>query len=176
MISIGMLHDSPLGPIWVAVNEDGLNALQIGGEEHDFVNSLRQAVPGNVLEQGGITKVIAQLEEYFQGHRQRFELEIDWGQLTVFQQTALRYTYQIPFGEVRTYGQIATDIGRSTGAARAVGRAMATNPIPLVIPCHRVVGSDGALTGYRELGGIETKAWLLEFEGHAQAKQGRFPW
>jgi methylated-DNA-[protein]-cysteine S-methyltransferase len=176
MISIGMLPDSPLGHIWVAVNDDGLNALKIGGEENDFVSSLRDNDPRHDSEYDGVKKIIAQLEEYFQGHRQQFELDIDWGQLTAFQQTALRYTYQIPFGEVRTYGQIATEIGRSTGAARAVGRAMATNPIPLIIPCHRVVGADGALTGYRELGGIETKAWLLEFEGHAQAKQGRFPW
>ena len=77
---------------------------------------------------------------------------------------------------MRTYGEVAQDIGYPVSAARAVGRAMAANPMPIIIPCHRVVGANGELTGYGGAGGIRTKAWLLELEGHDVPEQLKLPW
>jgi methylated-DNA-[protein]-cysteine S-methyltransferase len=104
-----------------------------------------------------------QVEEYLNGQRDTFELDIDWALCTPFQRQVLEQHLAIPYGETRTYGQLAAQIGKPL-AARAVGRAGATNPIPLIIPCHRVIGADGNLRGYGAPGGIQTKAWLLELE------------
>ena len=93
-----------------------------------------------------------------------FTLVIDWTVLRPFQQAVLQATYEIPYGETRTYKEIAERIGRPR-AARAVGRAEATNPMPLVIPCHRVIGVDGKLHGYGLAEGVKTKEWLLKMEG-----------
>lgn len=179
MIKYGNLNDSPLGVLWIAVSASGLNAVKIGGDGPAFARSLVDdaADAASVkFDNDFVSPIVDQLQEYFDGQRRRFEMEIDWGQLTAFQEAALRLTFEIPFGEVRTYGQVATEIGRSPAAARAVGRAMATNPVPIIIPCHRLVGANGDLTGYGGLGGIETKAWLLEFEGHQAARQMKLPW
>lgn len=176
MIKYGNLNDSPLGVLWIAVSASGLNAVKIGGDGSAFARSLEDDANDPTFDNDFVSFVATQLQEYFDGERRRFEMEMDWGQLTAFQEAALRRTFEIPFGEVRTYGQVATDIGRSPAAARAVGRAMATNPIPIIIPCHRVVGANGDLTGYGGPGGIKTKAWLLEFEGHQVARQMRLPW
>jgi methylated-DNA-[protein]-cysteine S-methyltransferase len=105
-----------------------------------------------------------QLTEYFDGQRQRFELDIDWSVMTPFQQEALQIVFDIEYGRTRTYGDIAQQLGNPK-AVRAVGRANATNPIPIIIPCHRVLGADGRLHGYSAPGGVETKAWLLRLEG-----------
>lgn len=186
MITFGNIHVAPLGVIWIAASAGSLHAVEIGGSEADFVRSLAPGVFEVSFDDDSISMVATQLREYFAGQRQRFELEIDWGQLTEFQEIALRLTFEIPYGEVMTYGQLAASMGGPPGAARAVGRAMATNPIPIIIPCHRVVGSKGALTGYGGAGGIKTKAWLLESEGHRisgqvvtdqmQSAQLRLPW
>ena len=89
---------------------------------------------------------------------------MDWSALgSDFQRSALRAVAAIPYGETRTYGEIAAQIGRPQ-APRAVGRANATNPMPLVIPCHRVIGTDGKLHGYGGRGGLKTKQWLLDLE------------
>lgn len=111
-----------------------------------------------------LAKAVRQLQEYFQGERQKFDLAIDYTAMDSFQQQVLRLTCEIPFGSTRTYGELAETLaGRSR--ARAVGAALASNPIPILIPCHRVVSADGSLRGYSGPGGIETKAWLLQFEG-----------
>jgi methylated-DNA-[protein]-cysteine S-methyltransferase len=93
---------------------------------------------------------------------------VDWSLLRPFQQSVLRATYAIPFGETRTYKEIAEQVGHPN-AARAVGRAEATNPMPLVLPCHRVIGMDGKLHGYGMAEGLITKAWLLKLEGAMMA-------
>jgi methylated-DNA-[protein]-cysteine S-methyltransferase len=84
--------------------------------------------------------------------------------MTPFQQTALQAVFTIPYGRLRTYGPIAQEIGK-TGAVRAVGRSNATNPRPIIVPCHRVLGADGKLHGCSAPGGLDTKAWLLRLEG-----------
>jgi methylated-DNA-[protein]-cysteine S-methyltransferase len=106
-----------------------------------------------------------QIKEYVEGRRRVFDLRIDWSFVpSEFQRKALQAVLAIPYGQTRTYGQIAAQIGYPL-ASRAVGRANATNPMPLVIPCHRVTGSDGRLHGYGGVGGLRTKAWLLKMEG-----------
>ena len=107
---------------------------------------------------------LVHLREYLSGKRRAFPLPIAWASLPPFQRAVLRATFALPYGQMRTYGEIAAAIGRPK-AARAVGRALATNPMPIVIPCHRVVGHDGRLHGYGGPGGLETKAWLLRLEG-----------
>jgi methylated-DNA-[protein]-cysteine S-methyltransferase len=119
--------------------------------------------PGNVdgvRDDDAIADVAAQLGEYFRGERRAFDLPLA-PRGTEFQLACWRALQRIPYGETRSYSQIAREIGRPA-AVRAVGAANGANPIPIVIPCHRVVGSNGSLTGFG--GGIETKRWLLALE------------
>ena len=117
-----------------------------------------------VVDQDLLAGPLEQVKEYLSGDRRSFEFPIDWSVLPSFQQSALQATWAIPYGQTRTYAQIAQQVGHPR-AARAVGRAEATNPMPLVIPCHRVIGSDGKLHGYGAGDGLKTKSWLLEMEG-----------
>ena len=106
---------------------------------------------------------IIQISEYLKGKQRDFDLPIDWSMMTPFQEQVLRTTDSIPYGVVSTYSEIARKVGKPS-AARAVGSAEAANPVPIVIACHRVIGSDGKLHGYGGRGGITTKAWLLKLE------------
>jgi methylated-DNA-[protein]-cysteine S-methyltransferase len=111
------------------------------------------------------TEAIRQLREYIAGTRRVFELPLrPLG--TEFQKSVWAALREIPYGEIRSYGQQAASLGRGPGSARAVGHANGQNPISVVIPCHRVIGSDGQLTGFG--GGIEAKRWLLELERHGR--------
>jgi methylated-DNA-[protein]-cysteine S-methyltransferase len=177
MIQIGSLPSSLVGTIWIGISPGGLYGVKLGGDETDFRKSLSRRSGFEItLDQSAISDIAQQLDEYFQGNRRTFTITIDWSQLRPFEEAVLRETLAIPFGDVRTYGQIAEKVGRPKSAARAVGRAEATNPIPIIIPCHRVVGADGTLRGYGGAGGIDTKAWLLNLEGHQLLQQQRFPW
>jgi len=153
----------------MAASEQGLVAIEYGMDQTTFAAYLHkrfkcaaEKAPGRLL------KAVKQVEAYLAGRRREFDLPIDWSIFTPFQKAALRATYAIPRGETRTYHQIAELIGRPR-AARAVGRAEATNPMPLVIPCHRVIGTDGKLHGYGMGEGLKTKAWLLKMEGAVMA-------
>lgn len=108
-----------------------------------------------------LRKATVQLDEYFRGVRREFDLDLK-PTGTAFQLAVLNALATIPYGETRSYGEIASQIGRPK-AVRAVGAANGRNPLPIVIPCHRVIGADGSLTGFG--GGIETKRYLLELEG-----------
>lgn len=155
-LSSGWLMESPLGPIGVSFSEQGLVKVLWGeaytpGAEHSSHPRVKQAID--------------QLDAYFKGQLHQFDLCIDWQTMTPFQQDALKACYAIPYGQVRTYRDLALAIGKTSAASRAVGNAMAFNPMPLIIPCHRVLGSNGSLHGYGGPGGLATKAWLLRLEG-----------
>ncbi len=163
-IWIGEVPSERLGPVWVAVSEGGLAAVEFAESQEEFTQMLEQHGYGPVQIDGERTQQAAsQIADYLAGQRRTFDLEIDWSSLTAFQKQALQATFAIPYGQVVTYGEIAAQIGRPR-SARAVGRAEATNPMPLVVPCHRVIGSDGGLHGYGGRGGLETKSWLLRME------------
>jgi methylated-DNA-[protein]-cysteine S-methyltransferase len=163
-----------LGPIWIAVSEQGLVSVEFETDEASFTSLLQKRFrPGVSIAKAGeksssrleamAAQAVNELGDYLEGKRRDFDLPIDWSVMRPFQANVLRLTYAIPYGQVSTYGEIARQVGKPR-AARAVGRAEATNPMPLVIPCHRVVGSDGELHGYGGPGGIPTKARLLKME------------
>ncbi len=161
---IDAVSETPLGPVWVAVSDQGLVAVQIGLEGVTFSQNLAakfKVIPVN--QRSKTEKFHYQINEYLRGERQAFELPIHWGTMAPFQQKSLRSVAAIPFGETRTYGQIAVQIGIPR-TPRAVGRANATNPMLLVLPCHRLIGTDGSLRGYGGGEGIKTKRWLLDME------------
>ncbi|MBT7071520.1 MAG: methylated-DNA--[protein]-cysteine S-methyltransferase [Anaerolineae bacterium] len=109
-----------------------------------------------------LERATRQLREYLDGTRKQFNIQIDWSLLRSFQREALLATFAIPYGHTTTYGDLAQQLGRPR-SARAIGRAEATNPMPIIIPCHRVLGADGKLRGYG--GGLHVKKWLLQLEG-----------
>jgi methylated-DNA-[protein]-cysteine S-methyltransferase len=164
IIYIGNITSTPLGPIWVAVSDRGLVAVEVSPKQ-DALNKqlVRLGYQEIVIDQGKTSPALQQISEYLIGEREIFDMPIDWSVLTHFQVRALRATSEIPYGQVATYGEIARQLGNPR-AARAVGRAEATNPMPLVIPCHRVIGADGGLHGYGAGNGLATKAWLLQLE------------
>jgi methylated-DNA-[protein]-cysteine S-methyltransferase len=164
VISIAEIQDTPLSPLWLAMSPRGLVAVEIQANRETIIHQLeRRGYSQFILDASRLAEAAQQLSDYLAGLRQTFELPIDWSVMRPFQQSALQATLAIPYGQTRTYREIASQLGKPR-AARAVGRAEATNPLPLVIPCHRVVGSDGKLHGYGAPGGIKTKAWLLELE------------
>lgn len=155
--------ESPLGTIYLARNSAGLCSLNFGVSEAEFLGGLdlRARTENNP---DALALVIAQLREYFAGTRSRFDVPVDLSQMTPFQRNVLHAAEAIPAGKVLTYGQIAQDIGKPR-ASRAVGQALGSNPVPIIVPCHRVVGSDGSMTGYSGGGGVASKKWLLHMEG-----------
>lgn len=160
---VGQIKGTPLGDFWLAVSDLGLAAVHWAETPADLEAYLAKRFK-RVIEPGDrkIVDAAEQLREYLAGERQEFSLEIDWSLLRPFQREVLQFTFAIPYGETRTYSEIAQHIGRPR-AARAVGRAQATNPMPLVIPCHRVIASDGSLGGFSA--GLEIKRRLLDLEG-----------
>jgi len=156
--------DSPCGPLLCVVDETGAVVrieLSKGREAQKITERMRDAGIEVVEDPGRTAGLRRQLAEYFAGERRDFDLRLA-PEGTPFERSVWEELRKIPFGETRSYGEIAQAIGRP-GAARAVGRANGANPIPIVVPCHRVIGSDGSLTGFG--GGLEAKSRLLEIEG-----------
>ena len=155
--------ESPLGSLYIASTEQGLCALDFGMGEEVFLNTLD---PLARTEQASkpLLAITAQLREYFDGQRTAFDIRIDLKRLTAFQRHVLAATSGIPTGAMWTYKRVAETIGKPK-ASRAVGQALGRNPIPIVIPCHRVIASDGKLGGYSGGGGLTSKKHLLRLEG-----------
>lgn len=148
--------DTPVGPLLLAASERGLRAI-------DYLAHQTSDVPRQgVHAPQRLAAARTQLEEYFAGHRTEFDLPVDLRGIGAFGERVLLATAQIPFGQVSTYGELAREIG-APGAARAVGNALGRNPIPIVIPCHRILRGDGSLGGYS--GGPGIKDRLLALEG-----------
>ena len=163
-IYIGELNGSPLGDLCLAASDLGLVAVEWADSQHDFdsyLQRLKRLIQPNAKK---IAPYAKELREYLSGKRSAFTIPIDWSLFRPFQREALQAIFRIPYGETCTYHDIAIEIGRPN-ASRAVGRANATNPMPLVIPCHRVIGRDGKLHGYGGGEGLKTKEWLLRLEG-----------
>ena len=157
--------DSPLGPLVVAATPRGLVRLAYTGSrgEGEVVEDLAGKLSPRILEAPErLDEVRRELDEYFEGRRVGFEVPIDWSLAHGFTGKVLRQTARIEYGKTSTYGDVARRAG-SPRAVRAAGNALGSNPIPVVVPCHRVLRTGGALGGYT--GGVERKEFLLRLEG-----------
>jgi methylated-DNA-[protein]-cysteine S-methyltransferase len=153
--------DSPIGPLLVTAQDGAITRIWTSEQRHQPSG----ADPAWTRDDDAFDVVAGQLDAYFAGERTTFELALEPAG-TPFQREVWAALRTIPYGETRSYGELAAQIGRP-GASRAVGLANGRNPISIVIPCHRVIGSTGTLTGYG--GGLERKQWLLDLErGTAQ--------
>ena len=157
------LVDSPVGTLLVAATDRGFCRIAYDAEPEGELERLARAFGVRVLRSAlPIDPARRQLDEYFEGKRRRFDLPVDVALLADFNRQVLRELARVPYGEVVTYGELAARAARPR-AARAVGAVMNRNPLPIVLPCHRVVGANGNLVGYA--GGLERKEALLRLEG-----------
>ena len=157
--------DSPFGELLPASTRQGLLRVAFPEEDVDSVleRISRRISPRIVEAPAPLDRARRELEEYFEGRRRSFELAVDWSLVGgPFGRQVLRVTSEIPYGGVLSYREVATDAGSPRGS-RAAGNALGSNPIPIVVPCHRVLHSGGGLGGYG--GGLDRKRWLLELEG-----------
>jgi methylated-DNA-[protein]-cysteine S-methyltransferase len=157
-------HDSPLGPLLIGATPAGLVRIGLPAEDEDAVlDELAQRVSARVLRAPSPTVTLArrQLDEYFARRRRGFDVTLDWRLSRGFRRAVLEATARIPYGRTASYTEVAAAAG-SPAAVRAAGTALATNPLPIVVPCHRVLRAGGALGRYR--GGPEAKARLLDLE------------
>jgi methylated-DNA-[protein]-cysteine S-methyltransferase len=153
----GIQFNSPIGLVTLISHGDKISCVRIGDNIAFSKDQLAKTELLNRCRQ--------QFEEYFAAQRKEFDLPIPWEIFSGFQAEVLPIIHKIPYGEVRTYGDIARELG-NPAASRAVGKALAQNPLPILIPCHRVVAASGHLTGFSAADGITSKTWLLQLEGH----------
>lgn len=162
--------DSPVGPLLVAVSDVGVCRVSFDPEPGRQLDELARAFGARVLRSAPPTDTARrELDEYFAGEREDFGLPVDLRGLRPFQAAVLTELAHVPYGQTATYGALAARIGKPR-ASRAVGGALNRNPIAIVLPCHRIVGSGGSLVGYG--GGLERKRTLLELEGVGSAEGG----
>jgi methylated-DNA-[protein]-cysteine S-methyltransferase len=157
--------DTPFGPLLAATTPRGLVRMSFAAHRtaDAVLDVIAARISPRVMESPAtLDDVRRQLDEYFEGARRRFDLRIDWRLAGPFQRKVLRRTAAIPYGGYLTYAEVAAEAGSPRGA-RAAGNALAGNPVPVVVPCHRVLASGGGLGGYG--GGIEMKKRLLRLEG-----------
>ena len=157
------VFETQIGWVGVAFSERGLAGIQLPrATRAQTLANLQRDFPKAAVVADAPLEIARELREYAEGTRRQFTLPLDLSAVKPFQRTVLQVADSIKYGETRSYGWIARAIGKPR-AARAVGRALATNPIPIILPCHRVLGSDGGLHGYG--GGLPLKRKLLELEG-----------
>ena len=157
---------SPLGDLWIARTARGLCRLAFGSSEEEWTKQLMGAMGATPRRDAdALSEIIGQLAEYFSGSRRSFDVPLDLSRGSPFQQRVWAATGKIPYGQVRTYGEVAKAIG-APRATRAVGGALGSNPVPIVVPCHRVLRVDGSLGGFSA--GLAVKKALLALEGHRQ--------
>jgi methylated-DNA-[protein]-cysteine S-methyltransferase len=164
-----LLEDTPLGPVWVAAGPQGLVAVEYAGSEDSlraYLARLTAGSPVRSAEQVAAAK--KQVRLYLLGETRALDLPVDLSHVTPFQRRVLEETRRVPRGQVSTYAEIAKRIGQPK-AVRAVGQALRRNPIPIVVPCHRVIASDGTLGGYGGNLRDQRKLDLLKLEGYSFA-------
>ena len=155
--------DSPMGTLFVATTERGLARIVYDADPERELDTLARTFGLRILRSPApIDRARRELDEYFEGRRRRFDLPLDLQLLADFNRRVLRELARVPYGEVVTYGELAARAARPR-AARAVGTVMNRNPLPIVLPCHRVIGANGKLVGYG--GGLDRKEALLRHEG-----------
>jgi methylated-DNA-[protein]-cysteine S-methyltransferase len=156
--------DSPFGTLLLAATRRGLVRVGFPEEAPDaLLEKLARRISPRIVEaRRPLDPVRRELEEYFAGRRRAFDVALDWSLVGPFGRRVLTATAEIPYGGVLSYAEVAAEAGSPRGS-RAAGNALGSNPMPIVIPCHRVLRSGGALGGYG--GGLERKRWLLELEG-----------
>ena len=164
LIDVGFdVVDSPIGDLLVAASDRGLAAISFDSEPQDSLERLARIAGPRVLRSSrSVDGARRELDQYFEGRRRTFDLSLDLRALPPFTLSVLDQLARVPYGETTTYGALARRVGHPR-AARAVGTVMNRNRIPIVLPCHRVVGATGSLTGYA--GGLDVKEKLLELEG-----------
>jgi methylated-DNA-[protein]-cysteine S-methyltransferase len=153
--------ESPIGPLYVAVSAKGLCRIDFDPDPADFLAHL-DPLARSERNPSALADATRQLDEYFAGRRVTFDLALDLERVKPFQRAVLQIAQRIPLGKVWTYGRVAEALGKPQ-ASRAVGQALAHNPVPVIVPCHRVIASGGGLGGYA--GGLERKRRLLALEG-----------
>jgi methylated-DNA-[protein]-cysteine S-methyltransferase len=157
-------HDTPLGTMRVSATNTGIVRMILPAEDaEEVLEQLARKVSARILRASTpvITQTREELDEYFDGRRHRFDVPLDWTLATAFRFKVLEATARIPYGHTASYRQVASAAG-SPNAVRAAGSALATNPLPVLVPCHRVLRSDGTIGQY--LGGPAAKAQLLTLE------------
>ncbi|MBA2312689.1 MAG: methylated-DNA--[protein]-cysteine S-methyltransferase [Actinobacteria bacterium] len=156
-------HSSPLGALTLAATRRGLCLI-----DFDASAEALERLPGRFdLQPGSVDGVAAGLDRYFAGRARSFDVALDFCLASPFTMRVMRAMAAVGFGQLTTYGRLAAEVGSS---ARAVGRAVGSNPLPIVIPCHRVIAADGTLGGYSS--GLDRKRMLLGIEGHDDLRGG----
>ena len=176
LVTVGYdVMDSPLGPLWIAVGPRGLVNIHYGAtpDPRELARITHAYGPGVLPDRRSCDRVLTELDQYFAGRRRSFDVQVDLAALTPFQQRILTATARVPYGELTTYKVVARQAGNEQ-ASRAAGAALGANPIPIVVPCHRIVATDGSLGGYA--GGLAAKRTLLAMErGKTEVPAGGWP-
>lgn len=162
--------DAPFGPVVIAESDDGVVAVELGAPSADAACRRIEARLGSVRwKRAKRSAAREQIGEYLAGDRREFDVQLDLSTVAGFRREVLLALQRVRFGKLLSYGDLAASVGRP-GAARAVGGAMAQNPIPILVPCHRVIAADGSLGGFS--GGLHVKRWLHRHEGIAALSGG----
>jgi methylated-DNA-[protein]-cysteine S-methyltransferase len=162
-VAFDVLPDTPVGSLLVGVTDRGVCKISFDAEPEHHLETLARLYGPRVLRSSKpVDRVRLELDEYFAGRRQRFDVEPDLRHVAAYHRDVLEKLARVEYGHTTTYGTLAAETGNPR-AARAVGTVMNRNPVPIVLPCHRVVGASGSLTGYG--GGLDRKEWLLRLEG-----------